>query len=64
MNRTPSTAFQLPSTAVALTRVGFGSWATQMIVARELAGATLQWSRLTSGRASWRPASATSELLP
>jgi hypothetical protein len=55
MNQTAINPFQLPSTAVALMRVGFGTWATQVIVAKELTQATLQWSSLTRDAAMPRP---------
>jgi hypothetical protein len=47
MNQTAITPFHLPSTTIALMRVGFGTWTTQVIVAKEFNRATLEWSRLT-----------------
>jgi hypothetical protein len=48
MGRTTITPFHAPSTAVAFMRVGFGTWMTQVMVAKGLADIPLQWSRLVT----------------
>ena len=45
MSRTTTTPFDLNSTAATLMRVGLGTWATQVMVARGFAQIPFQWSR-------------------